>query len=650
VSIFKSVAVGVCFSAGLFGAMPAQSAPKPETFGQLPTVYDGAISPDGQKLAVIQNFFGEYAVNVIDLNKPDAKPVVAALGKESKPKYIKWVNNDRVVVSYWQSEKIKREVMNSSFLYSLDTETLKGRILVEPRDGVRQYNDRVLDWLEDDPDHILMQFAESDEFEGWPDIRRVNVSSGRDKLVKPKTRFVYGWITDADGEPRVGSGWNNGGKDPFLTILDPTTNRWKPHTEFPGLDPMEIGISAVTDEGRSLIVNAYRGQDTRGLHRYDLVEKRFAEVIYQNKQFDVSGVILSKDGSKVMGASFTGESTERALFDEYDSTFEAALAHFNGFDVSFIDQTQDARTLLVSISAPYDPGGLYIYRAGGHAQFVLPTMEGLSPDKMGDVLSIKYPTRDDFKIPGYITLPRTITETSQLKNVPFIVLPHGGPFARDAKRFDYLAQFFANEGYGVLQMNFRGSEGYGKSFAEAGRESWVVMQNDVEDGMRWLVEKGYANPDKTCIAGWSYGGYATLMGAAKDPDLYQCAIAIAALTDIPAAMDDLRQYSNGRQIAERTFGDFMEDKALMRANNPVDVAHNITIPVFMAHGTRDTSTPLKQFTNMRKSLEKAGVDGTYMLFQGEDHYMSREENRQKMLSAISEFLDKVNGPSPFAPE
>ncbi|MGJ8560419.1 MAG: alpha/beta hydrolase family protein [Litorimonas sp.] len=196
-------------------------------------------------------------------------------------------------------------------------------------------------------------------------------------------------------------------------------------------------------------------------------------------------------------------------------------------------------------------------------------------------------------------------------------------------------------------MNFRGSSGYGKSFSEAGRSSWVVMQEDVEDGMRWLLEKGYTDPSKSCIAGWSYGGYAALMGVAKTPDLYQCAIAIAALSDIPEAISDAESYLKGAARAERTFGSLMKDRALMRANNPVQQAQKIRIPVFLVHGEADSAVHFGQYEKMKRRLEAAGVDGTYMSFEDEDHYMSNQANRQAMLEGIEAFLLKVNGESPF---
>ena len=624
------------------------AAPEPKDFGERVNVHDAAISPNGRELALIQNVEGKYILRILDLDNPGAPLRATGLGPSIKPRYVKWVNDGRVVAAFRQTEKFRSNVFEATFLYSMDTASMEGRILVRPRRGFRQFNDRVLDWLEDDPDHILMQYAEDGSDQMYPDVRKVNVATGRDFLIKRVNDRVNRWVTDMEGEPRVGVGTRNRGEKTEMLIRDPDTDKWRSYRDYPGLDPDEQRIVAIPKGGRSLIVSAHRGKDTRGLHRYDLTTRSFTETLYENPKYDVSQVILSGDGESIVGAAFTGEATERVLFDEFDSTYEEALARFSGYQVDFVDQTADFTQLLLRVSAPSDPGKLYLYKRGGEILSIADNMPRLDAANMGEVLSVAYKARDGERIPAYVTLPRAMQAGQSPQNMPFIVLPHGGPFARDDKRFDYLAQFFAAQGYGVLQMNFRGSEGFGKAFADAGRNNWVVMQEDVEDGMRWLLEKGYADPERSCIAGWSYGGYAALMGVAKDPELYNCAIAIAALTDIPGAVRDIKGYVNGRVMAERTFGPLLKDGDLLKANNPVDVADDITVPVFMAHGTRDTSTEIDQFRSMRRALKKAGVKTTLMEFEDEDHYMSRQENRQAMLEGIATFLRKHNGPSEYA--
>ena len=333
------------------------------------------------------------------------------------------------------------------------------------------------------------------------------------------------------------------------------------------------------------------------------------------------------------------------MLGEHGTLLDRLRDKFKGYDVGFVDQTADGKTVLVNLSSPYDPGGLFIYNSADAEPTMLSKMyNGFSSKDTGDVVSVKYTSRDGQKIPAFATLPPGIKAP---KALPFIVLPHGGPYARDSKRFDYLAQFFATRGYGVLQMNFRGSDGYGKKFADAGRNNWIVMQEDVEDAARWLLKKGYADPNRMCIAGWSYGGYAALMGVAKNPDLYKCAIAMAALTDINDAKRDLAKYRGGKHAAKEFFGEAMQDKELRKVNSPVNVADNIKVPVFLAHGTLDENVQFDQFTRMKRALKKAEVKATYMKFENEDHFLSNQTNRQKFFKGMSKFLAEVNGTSEY---
>jgi len=357
--------------------------------------------------------------------------------------------------------------------------------------------------------------------------------------------------------------------------------------------------------------------------------------------------VFSGYGNEVIGARYIADTTETELLGNYETTMEAIRRKLNSHTVDFVDQSNDGNSIIVKVSNPYDPGAMYLMRGGEIAATLGSMYPGLPSEEMGEVISVKYTARDGLKIPSYVTLPPSVTDTSQIKNLPFIVLPHGGPYGRDTKRFDYFAQFFASRGYGVLQMNFRGSEGYGKAFKEAGRKNWVIMQEDVEDGARWLVKKGYADPKRMCIAGWSYGGYASLMGAAKNGDIYSCAIAMAALTDIADFKNDLKRYRFGSASGKNFIGEGFESKDDIKANSPVKNAEDIKIPLFLAHGTEDQQVHFDQYKRMKRALKKSTAKVTYMEFKDEDHYLSNQENRQKFFKGLDKFLVQANGTSEY---
>ena len=620
----------------------AVAAPPAKAFGELPVGYDAAISPNGEELAIIVNIKGTYGVIAQKLDGSTEKPWYLTLGKDIKPAYVKWVNNHRFVVSVEKSEKYRNTPFTVGFLFTGDLKERKGRLLVAPKDIFRQFNNRVVDWLEDDPEHILMAYSD-EEWDAYPDIKKVNVETSRDQLVKRGQTGIEYWTTDDTGTPRIGTGQKENGKRRRI-IYNTGTDKWESIDEFPGIDA-NTPIFGMLKDGTELVIGDYRGKNTLGLYVYSLTQKQITRSLFHNDNYDASGVVLSKDGETVIGANYTAESNKTELLGEYGTLLDRLKGEFPDYDIDFVDQTEDSRTVLVKMSAPYDPGGLYVYKSSDkHPTLLTKMYNDVSQDDTGDVVAVKYTARDGQKIPAFVTLP---PGQQSAKNLPFIILPHGGPYARDSKRFDYLAQFFATRGYGVLQMNFRGSEGYGKAYADAGRNNWIVMQQDVEDGTRWLYEKGYADKSRTCIAGWSYGGYAALMGVSTDPDLYKCAIAMAALTDINDARRDLKKYRGGKHAAKEFFGEAMQDKDVRKANSPVHVADKIKVPVFLAHGDLDENVQFDQFLRMKRALKKAGVKTTSMKFEQEDHYLSRQENREKFFVGIEKFLKEVNGTSEY---
>jgi dipeptidyl aminopeptidase/acylaminoacyl peptidase len=244
-------------------------------------------------------------------------------------------------------------------------------------------------------------------------------------------------------------------------------------------------------------------------------------------------------------------------------------------------------------------------------------------------------------------MPPAVTTTTAIKKIPFIVLPHGGPYARTSRRFDYFAQYFATRGFGVLQMNFRGSSGFGATFEDTGRENWVVMQEDVTDGARWLIENGVADPERLCIAGWSFGGYAALMGAIKHPDIYSCAVSMAGVTDLLDLVNDLKKYRFGRLSANNSVLQGFDGRRDLKENSPVRRAEELLVPLFMAHGTRDEAVHFDQFKRMKSALRKSPAEVTFVEFEDEDHYLSMQKNRQEFFVKLDEFLETTIGTSEF---
>jgi len=644
------LSLGSLSLAGL-SAMPmtAHAEPPPEAFGQLPNLYDAALSPDYKQIALIKNSGGKYVVAVVNIDEL-GKPLTRALGlgKGVKPSYVKWVNENRVFIGFWQSSIFQGTPISSNFIYSVDTKTMKGKILVKPKEGVfRQYNGNVVDWLEDDPQHVLMAYDKGSN-NIRPGLYRVNVKTGASKTIKSGSANIQQWITDNDGEPRIGQGRRDDKTaTPVMKIRLLETNKWVDSKEFPGLSA-NVDVHGFTENPDEIIISDYRGKDTIGLYVYDLSAKKITRKIYHNDKYDASGVVRSSSTNEVIGVRYTGDTTQTVMLDEHATLMESLRQKYQDFNVKYVDEAANGDAILANVSGASEPGYMMLYEKGSENPKSLGALyPGLTTKDLGEVISVRYTARDGQKIPSYVTLPPMVTDTAQIKNLPFIVLPHGGPYGRDEKRFDYFAQFFASRGYGVLQMNFRGSDGYGKAYEEAGRKNWVVMQEDVEDGTRWLLKKGYADPKRTCIAGWSYGGYAALMGSAKNPELYSCAISMAGVTDIRGLIRDASRYRFGKASAKKFIGAGFSDKDDQKANSPVKIASDMTVPLFLAHGENDQAVDFSQYTKMKSALRKSKADVTYMKFKNEDHYLSNQENRQQFFDGLDKFLTRVNGKSEY---
>ncbi|GHA85562.1 hypothetical protein GCM10009069_05940 [Algimonas arctica] len=494
-----------------------------------------------------------------------------------------------------------------------------------------------------------MEFAGDDSNQIYPDVRKVNVATGRDRVVHKNKFSITDWVTTTDGQVIAGSGFTgSSGATPQTIVRDPQSGEFEDISKYKGLN-LDVDIVAGFPDMTRLVVRAYRDQNTRGLHIYDLVERAFTETIFQNDTFDARGPLFSSDGTKIVGATYASDVPVRTLLPGYGQVLLEAESKLDGYAVQLIDQSKDGQIILIRVSNPYDPGGLNVYQSGQPFSLLTLNYPGVDSQSLGNVVSVKYTTRDGSKIPAYVTLPTQVRDNSQIKDLPFIVLPHGGPYARDFKTFDWMAQLFAAHGYGVLQMNFRGSTGYGEAFERAGREDWTLIQDDVEDGTRYLIEKGYADPDRICIAGWSFGGYAALMGAANDPELYQCTIAVAALTDVKSFYQDQQKFAFGRGSARRFLGTMLEDNTLRRANSPVDRAEDIKGPVLLAHGTLDSVVNYDQFISMDRAL--AGGRGHERLsFEGDDHYLSIQRCRQELAEAMIDFVEDNLGESSLGAE
>jgi dipeptidyl aminopeptidase/acylaminoacyl peptidase len=305
--------------------------------------------------------------------------------------------------------------------------------------------------------------------------------------------------------------------------------------------------------------------------------------------------------------------------------------------IDVVDSSVDESRLLIFSSSDVDAGVYYLFDRKSHQlQTFLVRRKELEGVNLAQVLPITYPGADGTPIPAYLTLP---PGQEHAKGLPAIVLPHGGPSARDEWGFDWLPQFFAARGFAVLQPNFRGSSGYGDAwFQKNGFKSWPIAIGDLSDGGRWLVREGIAEPSKLAIVGWSYGGYAALQSAVVDPTLFKGVVAIAPVTDLAAFKEEHRHWSDFELIS-----DYIGDGPHMREGSPIEHADKIKAPVLLFHGGYDTNVSVEQSKSMAARLRSAGASCELVTWDDLDHQLEDSAARAQMLRKSDEFLRKALG-------
>ncbi len=636
-------------------ASNAAAAPSAELFGQLENVYDAAISPDGSQIALIKNKGGKYYVRVTDFEGNIIRDDMMGLQTTIQPHWVHWANNERILVGIGINTIVRDVPAVYTYIttQSLDEKSLK--LLVESNGANRQFNSDVLNFLMDDPTYILMSIDNLQT--KAPEVRKVDVKNGKFILVQKSDDDIQDWFADLDGNVRIGRGItyktrNSKNPEYKMRVKAAGSDVWQSSEDFPGLDH-ETPIFGFSENPNELLIGSYAGKDNLGLYVYDLEKREVTKKLFHHDIYDVNSIVYSGDQKKVIGVRYVSETAEVVLFNEKgpkekDNAGENRTPDRKHY--RFLDQSKDGTKTLYEITGPNDSGHISIYDSVADEFTNLEEQyPGLTPSDLGQIFDVTYKARDGVEIPAYITLPPGLNSLDAAKNIPFITLPHGGPYARTSDDFDYFAQFFASRGFGVLQMNFRGSEGYGKAFKDSGRENWTLMLDDIEDGTRWLAAEGLSDPSKSCIAGWSFGGYAALMGAVNNADgLYQCAISIAGVTDLRDLVYDQKKYTYGQLSAKNSILSGFDGRKDLKAYSPTKRAEEINIPVFLAHGKFDQRVHFDQFTRMRRALKKADVPLTTREYDQDNHFMSIQKNRQDMFKALDKFLEKSVGKSDYA--
>ena len=515
-------------------------------------------------------------------------------------------------------------------LYAADRDGQAVRELT-PFEGVKV---RIVDDLEDHPTDVIIEMNKRNKevFDAY----RLNVETGDMKVVAENPGNISGWMTDHDGNLRVAT--TTDGVNTSLLYRKTDQDPWKPilTTNFKEtFDPQFF-----TFDNQNLYGVSNLGRDKSAVVEFDLGSGKETKVLYENPEVDVSGLAYSRKRKVLTSAFYTTSKTERHFFDKQaEELYHTLEQKLPGYEVLVVSTNKNEDLFIVRTLSDRSLGAFYLYDLkSGELTKIADRNPWLHEDQLAEMKPIEFQSRDGLTIHGYLTLPKG----RDPKNLPVVVNPHGGPWVRDAWGFNPEVQFLANRGYAVLQVNYRGSTGYGRKFWEASFKQWGgTMQDDLTDGVNWLVSQGIADPKRVAIYGGSYGGYAVLEGLTKNPDLYAAGVDYVGVSNLFTFLKTVPPYWKPYlDMMYEMVGNPQTDKSWFEAHSPALNADKIKAPLFVAQGAKDPRVNINESNQIVEALKKRGVDIQYMVKPNEGHGFHNEENRFDFYEAMEVFLGK----------
>lgn len=605
-------------------------------FAQLPKMAMPRLSPDANHIAYLAPIQGKrnLIITPIDGSRPpEAIPAV----EETDISWFEWVNNERLVVSYRYTNTIGGDFVRTALFSVHIAEPGYVDMAREPRERDRnprvrarpQMRDRVIDFLPNDPDHILL--AIDSDFDGRAEIRRVNVATGRYVNITEGYDWIRHWVTDQSHQYRLGWGIARDGLR--VLYIDPKSNSHRELNDVSWFEDYGIKPQSFTADPTIAYATEPVDGDKIRLITFNVSTGQRESVVFEHPSVDVGGYLNDTETQAVIGVFYTDDLPRVEYFDpELKALKEQLDEWLPGGSNSIISWNREKQRYVIRRITPQETAFYYMDKKSGTTN-LLARSTPVPSQLLGRVEAHDIPTRDGLSMRSYLTFPKGRGRSG----LPLVVLPHGGPHARDVMSYDYWAQFLANRGYAVLQPNFRGSAGFGERFRLAGEGQWGgKMQDDVTDATRWAIQLGIADPERVCIVGGSYGGYAAMMGAIKEPDLYRCAASINGVADLAYMVGRLKNGFWMHQYA-KTVG--LEGEGV-KAVSPYHRAEELQTPLLIVHAKDDPIVPFDQAKRMRKRLSRLKKDFDYTPLETADHYFDTAESRTLMLQALETFLAK----------
>ena len=596
-----------------------------ENFFKNPEKSSYQISPDGSFYSFMAPYKNRMNIFIQKIGDSSATQLTFEEARDIAGYF--WPNNEQIVF-------LKDEAGDENFhLFGVNIDG-SNPIGFTDFEGVRA---QIIDDLPDQKDFVVIGLNKRNKqvFDPY----RLNLKTGEISMLAENPGNIQGWMFDHDGKLRIATAivdgvnqsilYRESEEDEFKTII--TTNFKE------GFNPQFF-----TFDNKNIIGSSNLGRDKYAIVEFDPITAKEVKVLYANDDYDVNGVGYSRKRKVITAAYFESWKSERHYFDSTSkATFEKIQKQLAGYEIGITGVNKDENILILRTYSDKSLGAYYIYNSeDDKMEKIVAVSPWIDENEMSNQLPIAYQSRDGLKINGYLTLPKGYN-MENAKNLPVVINPHGGPWARDSWGFNPEIQFLANRGYAVLQMNFRGSTGYGRKFFEASFKKWGrEMQDDITDGTQWLIDKGIADSTRIAIYGGSYGGYATLMGLVKEPKMYAAGVDYVGVSNMFTFMKTIPPYWEPMlEMMYEMVGDVEKDSAMLREVSPVFHVDKIKAPLFIAQGANDPRVNVDESDQMVKAMKEKGIDVEYLVKKDEGHGFRNEENRFEFYRAMEKFLN-----------
>ena len=621
----------------------AAQIPQPpiEAYGNLPEISALAISPTGEHIAYINRKDGLNTLIILDRASGEVWAGIRL--EDTKVTQVRWVGTSHIVLSAFDALRFRgiSGKYNYSAAFAMNVETRELTRLLRRTDTLYTNQTgigRIIGHAENDDDHYVYMPAYSGESSATPpfSIFRVDLDTGRGRIIERGHKDARDYIIAPDGTILAQERYAN------------RSNRYQIKTKISG--SWQTIYDEISPEGPGGLAGVL--PDMSGLVFFRKAENGFNALYKMDFSGEFSGPIMARDGVEinrvltdenrvVIGVEYGGLEPSYEFFDE------ELTAQINGIQeragtasVRIRSWTADWSEIVLYIEGSNYAGDyLLLDRSTGELSRLARSRADIPAAAISEILTIEYKARDGLTIPALLTIPRG----AELENLPMIVMPHGGPEAHDQVGFDYMAQYFSNRGYLVFQPNFRGSDGFGTEFTQAGYGGWgSTMQHDITDGVNSLIRGGQVDPERVCIVGWSYGGYAALAGGAFTPDLYQCVASIAGVSHLPQILvDEKRDHGRDHWVVQYWEGAMANGDAsrdVLREKSPAMYAEQFEAPVLLMHGKDDLVVKINQSRLMRRALRRADRPVEFVEYKGGDHSLLTPGDRLQALQELDRFI------------